>query len=124
MIMRQFPVLAALIGACILGAPNVHADFLSDRSDTPAGMAAGMAHATVWTAPLSKLASIAQTFRENHAILTSTDYSFSASEFFSNSQSLLTRGSISNSAIPRTNGMILASLGLMALIARRRSYKR
>ena len=120
MMMRQVPVLAALISACILSVPNVQAaDFLSDQPNSPAGVA----HTAVWAMPLSKLSTIAETFRANHLVLTSTNYSFNSSEFFSNSQSLLTSGAISKHAIPKTNSMVLASLALMALIARRRSYR-
>lgn len=117
MTMRRVPVLAALIGTCLLNVPNIQAaDFLSDQPDKPAFMS----HQSLWALPLSKLSSIAETFQANHLMLTSSDYSFSAKEFFANSRSLLTSGSISNTALPNTNTMILASLGLMALIARRR----
>lgn len=117
MTLRQVPVLVALVGTCLLSVPNVQAaDFLSDKPEAPAFMS----RQPVWALPLNKLSSIAETFKANHLMLTSSDYSFSAKEFFANSQSLLTNGSISKTALPKTNTMILASLALMALIARRR----
>lgn len=120
MMMRQVLLQAALISACMMCTPNVQAtDFLSAQPDAPAGMA----HAAVWATPLSELSAMAETFKANHLMLTSSDYSFSAKEFFTNSQALLTSGAISKTAAPKTDAMMLASLALMALIARRRIYK-
>jgi hypothetical protein len=72
--------------------------------------------------PLRKFSVIAENFKANHLILTSSDYSFDAIDFFAGGQNLLTHSPFPTSATPKTQGMVLASLGLMVLIVRRRSY--
>lgn len=111
-------VLTTLISACMLSIASPRAaDFLPGQPDSPAVTT----QAVFWAAPLNKFSSIAETFRENHAILAGADYSFNAGEFFANSRGLSIKDSAGNVPVSKTNAMILASLGLMALIARRRS---
>ena len=118
---KKLPAIVAALGICMMTAFNVDA---ATHLSNEAGYLNMTADKDAFTHSFTTASLFIEDFAADHLILIphKSAYSFKSDDLFAGPYSLLVTGAAYKDSISETYGKLFASLGLMALIAYRRSY--
>ncbi len=117
---KKLPAILAVLGICVMTSSNSNA--ATHMSNEP-GYLNMAVEKDVFTNPFTTVSSFIDDFKAAQFIqIKSVNNSFASNDLFTAPRSQPETGIVYEDAISDTYGKLLASLGLMALIAYRRSY--